>query len=82
MDALQKRIEEANLLIFRLERLSADSYYAHRASGLRGSLLRWVERLERQPEALSAEDLQDLEYLLRAAVEILNRAAREIPASD
>jgi hypothetical protein len=82
MDALQKRIEEANLLIFRLERLSADSYYAHRASGLRGSLLRWVERLERQPEALTAEDLQDLEYLLRAAVEILNRAAREIPASD
>jgi hypothetical protein len=82
MDALQKRIEEANLLIFRLERLSADSYYAHRASGLRGSLLRWVERLERQPEALTAEDLQDLEYLLRAAVKILNRAAREIPASD
>jgi hypothetical protein len=31
------------MLIARLERLSADSYWAHQASGVRGSLLRLLE---------------------------------------
>ena len=31
------------MLITRLERLSADSYWAHQASGVRGSLLRLLE---------------------------------------
>ena len=39
-------IESVKLLISRLERLSADSRWSHRASGLRGSLWRWVEKLE------------------------------------
>jgi hypothetical protein len=32
----------------RLERISADSYWAHRASGVRGALLRTVEDFENQ----------------------------------
>jgi len=31
------------MLVARLERLSADSYWAHQASGVRGSLLRLIE---------------------------------------
>ncbi|WKZ38451.1 MAG: hypothetical protein QY332_10970 [Anaerolineales bacterium] len=34
------------LLLARLERISADSYWAHRASGVRGSLMRMLEILE------------------------------------
>ncbi|HXD12044.1 MAG TPA: hypothetical protein VN653_18395 [Anaerolineales bacterium] len=36
------------LLLLRLERISADSYWAHRASGVRGALLRTVEDFENQ----------------------------------
>ena len=32
------------MLVARLERLSADSYWAHQASGVRGSLLRLMEK--------------------------------------
>ncbi|MGD0006534.1 MAG: hypothetical protein ABSE06_20165 [Anaerolineaceae bacterium] len=39
-------IASIKLLISRLEHLSADSRYAHRASGLRGSLWRCVEEME------------------------------------
>ena len=39
-------IESVKLLISRLEHLSADSRYAHRASGLRGSLWRYLEEME------------------------------------
>ena len=34
------------MLLARLERISADSYWAHRASGVRGALLRVLEKLE------------------------------------
>jgi hypothetical protein len=34
------------LLLARLERISADSVWAHRASGVRGALLRMLEKLE------------------------------------
>jgi hypothetical protein len=34
------------LLLTRLERISADSYWAHRASGVRGALLKVLEKME------------------------------------
>jgi hypothetical protein len=46
----------AHQLLGRLERLSADSYWAHRASGLRGSLLKCVEQIETAREKNQAED--------------------------
>lgn len=43
---MEGRVKEIKLLIGRLERLSVDSVLAHRASGLRGSLLHCLEELE------------------------------------
>ena len=34
------------LLITRLERISADSYWAHRASGVRGALIRLLDGID------------------------------------
>ena len=68
------------LLISRLERLSADSYWAHRASGLRGALLRSLERLE-SGATDEKEETARLDRLFQKGFEILARAAREIMAS-
>ena len=43
---MNKYLELLKRLVDRLERLSADSTYAHQASGLRGTLLRYIERIE------------------------------------
>jgi hypothetical protein len=67
-------------LIDRLEHLSADSTYAHRASGLRGSLLRWIERLE-SGEHISRIDRNQLDQLLEYGFDILERAAKEVGGS-
>ena len=39
-------IQLIKLLLMRLERVSVDSYWAHRASGVRGGLLRALEKIE------------------------------------
>lgn len=72
--ALIKRLTD------RLEHLSADSIYAHRASGLRGSLLRYMERLEAD-EWISSDDQVTLDQLTEYGFELLELAAREIGAS-
>jgi len=72
--ALIKRLTD------RLEHLSADSIYAHRASGLRGSLLRYMERFEAD-EWLSGADQAQLDQLTQYGFELLELAAREIGAS-
>lgn len=62
-----------NLLIARLERLSADSVWAHRASGVRGDLLRVQERLESgQPV-----EAPRVTRLVRLGFHILEGAAKE-----
>jgi hypothetical protein len=59
-----------------LERLSADSVWAHRASGLRGSLLKALDNLEtRQP---TPAEMSELNRLIQIGFEILEKAAREI----
>ncbi|MES0360401.1 MAG: hypothetical protein ABUK20_05750 [Anaerolineales bacterium] len=67
---MQKNQELARVLIARLERLSADSYWAHRASGVRGSLLRWVEDDRR--------DVKRGKDLIKYGFDVLEKAAREI----
>ena len=62
------------LLARRLERLSADSKWAHRASGVRGQLLRLLEQLERGEPVASAQ----VQALIETGFTILRRAAREI----
>ncbi len=74
----ERSIELVQRLVDRLERLSADSAYAHRASGLRGSLLGVLEQLQagKQLEGSS------LEQLLEQGYAILARAAEEIGGTD
>jgi hypothetical protein len=69
--ALVKRLTD------RLEHLSADSSYAHRASGLRGSLLRYMECLE-AGEGLDKQEQANLDRLLEYGFEILILSAKEI----
>jgi hypothetical protein len=72
-----ERIQEGWLLVLRLERLSADSHWAHQASGLRGALLRCLEALEVQP-APDAQSVRRLNLLIQRGQLILIRAARLI----
>lgn len=62
-----------HLLLTRLERISVDSYWAHRASGVRGALIRSMEAYEAQENP----DIQTLESLSKLGFQILERAARE-----
>ena len=68
-------IELLRLLVGRLERLSVDSHWARRASGLRGNIVKLLEEFDVgqdiEPERLS--------LLIQHAFEILQRAAQEIP---
>ena len=61
------------LLLPRLERISVDSYWAHRASGVRGALTKILERMETgeaiNPESIKANILIGFEILKQAAEE-------------
>jgi hypothetical protein len=61
------------LILNRLERIPVDSRLAHRASGLRGSLLAIIETIdERQPVSVS-----DMEGLIDQGCHLLEQAASE-----
>jgi hypothetical protein len=60
------------LLITRLERISVDSYWAHRASGLRGSLLNIMELMESGYPV----DESTLKELTEKGFQVLNSAVR------
>ncbi len=68
-----EEIKLIRLLLERLERVSVDSYWAHRASGIRGGLLKKMEELEKGTPAGQAASNE----LISSAFEILTRAARE-----
>jgi hypothetical protein len=76
----EQDLELIRRLTDRLEHLSADSTYAHRASGLRGSLLRFIERLE-AGEQINGEDQTRLDELVEYGYEILVLAAKEMGKS-
>ncbi len=67
-------VELVRRLVDRLERLSADSTYAHRASGLRGSLLQQLAQIERGSDIHQDE----LDQLVEDGFKILQQAAEEI----
>ncbi len=69
----EETLRTLRLLLARLERISADSVTAHRASGVRGAMLRMVDQLER---GIAVSD-QELQRLLDSAYALLRRAARE-----
>jgi hypothetical protein len=66
-------VQMLQMLLARLERVSVDSYWAHRASGVRGSLLRALERLEAN-EPLNPAEVQST---VEKAFRVLESAARE-----
>lgn len=62
-----------NFLLSRLERISADSSVAYRASGVRGSMLRMVEKME-EGRPVSG---QDVKRVVEHGYFLLQKAARE-----
>jgi len=57
----------------RLERLSADSIWAHRASGVRASLHKRLAQLD------SEQELDELDVLIELGFDLLEKAAQEVP---
>jgi len=70
-----RQLELLRRLTSRLERLSVDSRWARRASGLRGNLLKVIGEAESGAEI----DPARLDLLIERAFEILRAAAGEIP---
>jgi hypothetical protein len=68
----EKTLPLIRLLIARLERISADSVWAHRASGVRGALLNVAEQTEDEKRAESYKIKQLVDY----AFQILKDAAK------
>lgn len=62
---------KSRLLLDRLERISADSAWAHQASGVRASLAKCLAREFCDP--------REIEDLLLLGFQILEKAAGEIP---
>jgi hypothetical protein len=62
-----------SLLLERLEHIPTDSVWAHRASGVRGSLLHIVEKTQRGEQVVEP----DIKWLLAYGFKILENAARE-----
>lgn len=77
---IQPRFDMARMIVQRLERLSADSAWAHIASGYRGSFLRLIERLEELSEIEQAtpQDAAGLDFLIDQGLDLLAKAAREL----
>lgn len=60
------------MLTDRLERISADSIWAHRASGVRGALLRTLDQLQNG----NTPDSKSFSQLVTVALNILSHAAK------
>jgi len=69
----EKTLSLAKLLLARLERISADSIWAHRASGVKGSLLKMLEKSEKRHLIQQSE----LKRIMDLGFFILGKAAKE-----
>lgn len=76
MSELNIRRARARLLIQRLERLSADSIWAHKASGVRASLDKLLTHVD------EVIDPEHLDALVQYGFEILRAAAETIPSEN
>lgn len=74
-------IEEARRLLSRLERMSVDSAWARRASGVRGGMLKLFSELE-SGAILDAKRQEALNTLVTHAYALLTRAAGELRGQD
>ncbi len=71
-------VELMRLLAGRLERLSADSLWARRASGLRGNIIKVLSEVD-EGRVVEAGRIPPL---IERAYEVLKQAAQEIPDID
>ncbi len=71
-------IQTTQFIISRLERISADSVVAHRASGVRGAMLRAIEQYEHGNPIPEGE----LRNLNNAGYRLLQKAASEIDRAE
>jgi hypothetical protein len=70
----EQPIKHLRLLSTRLERLSVDSQWARRASGLRGNILKVLEQADSGEPVVQKR----IDLLIDSAFEILRQAALEI----
>jgi hypothetical protein len=80
--SLDQQITVARDVVYKMERISADSTWAHSSSGYRGSLWRAIDRMEIARETSSGlpeEEMQRIAQLIERSYELLILAAREIP---
>ena len=75
MNDREPLLDLARRLAVRLERLSVDSSWARRASGLRGGLLKTIEEVE---QGLPGSE-ERLAPIIQRGFEIIEAAARQIP---
>lgn len=75
---VSKRMKQALELVSRLERVSVDSYWAHRAGGVRVALLRLMDRLDGSCEQMSQLEVAAMDMLLIQGYEILENAAKDL----
>lgn len=71
-----RQLQQARHLIHRLERLSADSLWARRASGVRAALLKAVAKVEGDSE--ERQPAQNLEPLVVLGYKMLEKGAQEM----
>jgi hypothetical protein len=69
---------QAKILVERLARLSADSIWARRASGLRAS----IDKSVAQIECGQAVDIDHFDHLISLGFEMFEKAAEEIPVPE
>ena len=77
MNKDQLQLVRARLLIQRLERLSADSIWAHKASGVRASLDKLIAKFDD-----GEYDPYRLDSLVQYGFELLGKAAESIPSPE
>ena len=72
-------LKQARMLVERLERISADSVWAHRSSGQRGSLWQLIDYLENPSPSKSKKEIDQQQIIetINKAFKLLERAGRE-----
>ena len=72
----EEPLELLRLLLTRLERISADSYWAHRASGVRGSLIKLADAgADLPPQRLS--NLMEVGFIILEQAALNKRRHRD-----
>ena len=78
-------IQQTKILVQRLERISADSIWAHRASGHRGAILKWLDKHgdEKMEQRINEDNfdqiINSLKHMIEASFALLVKAAQEYP---